>query len=150
MHAVCLPGYGGTPGATGGGCPTACGGYGLEATYGPAGRSAGTPCLPCSNKGVTYGFSFDWDKNNDVFVPRILSKQGASSPGDCLTEFGQLIDGAWYLPLRSDVATFISDVQSFEACVALCQPNSQCQFVTYDYVAKTCTVRNGDKVIMKG
>ena len=37
-------------------------------------------------------------------------------------------------------------VNTFAACVALCPEGSDCQLVTYDYVAKTCTIRRGAPV----
>jgi hypothetical protein len=100
---------------------------------------------------VTYGYSFDWQKSNDVFVPRIVSKTGATSSADCLSEFGQLIDGAFYLPLASDAATVVTPgIMAFADCVALCLPDSRCQLVTYNYVEKTCTVRNAQEAVLTG
>ena len=89
--------------------------------------------------------------NNDVFVPKTISRDGASTSVDCVAEFGQYQDGAWYLPLQSDIATNVSsDVQSFAECVALCPASSDCQFVIYDYVAKSCTARSGAPVVYEG
>jgi len=80
-----------------------------------------------------------------------VSRQGASSAIDCVSEFNQYQDGAWFLPVQSDVATNItSGVLKFADCVALCPAASDCQFVTYDYVAKTCTVRSGASVVYEG
>lgn len=149
LFVVCFPGYGGTGNTST--CPAPCGGFGRAATYGPAGRTAGNACVPCSSQRVTYGYSFDWQKANDVFVPRIVSKTGATSSAGCLSEFGQLTDGAFYLPLQSDVATVVtSGITAFADCVALCLPDSCCQFVTYGYVAKTCTVRNAQGFVFIG
>lgn len=89
--------------------------------------------------------------DNDVFVPKTISREGASSSVDCVAEFGQYQDGAWYLPLQSNVSTNVSsNVQTFADCVALCPASSTCQFVTYDYVDKACTVRSGAPVIYEG
>lgn len=66
-------------------------------------------------------------------------------------QFAQLIDASWFLPLQSAVSTVVvKDVGSFADCVALCKDGSDCQFVTYDYVAKTCTVRNNAAVVYMG
>jgi hypothetical protein len=35
------------------------------------------------------------------------------------------------------------NVLTFAACAARCTDAKQCQFATYDYVAKTCTIRLG-------
>jgi hypothetical protein len=81
--------------------------------------------------------------DNDVFVPRTISRQRASTSLDCVSEFGQLLDASWFLPLQSDAGTrVVQDVAVFADCVAMCV-GSDCQSVTYDYIDKTCTVRNG-------
>ena len=134
--SLCLSGFGGP------GCTTKCGGVGTEATYGPAGRSVGTPCVSCSVSGVTTGFYFTWNMENDVFIPRVVSRPSASSPVDCLSEYSQLKDGAWFIPLASDVGTNITgNVTSFADCVTLCSADNAYQLVTYDYREKTCLVR---------
>lgn len=82
--------------------------------------------------------------SNDVFAPRTISRQRDSTSLDCVSEFGQLTDASWFLPLQSDAGTTVAqNVAGFADCVALCQAGSDCQLVTYDYMAKTCTVRNG-------
>jgi hypothetical protein len=98
---------------------------------------------------VTYGYSFDWQMGNDVFAPRTISRTGATSSIDCVSEYAQLVDMSWYLPLASSVSTAVTaNVSTFQACVDLC--TGACEFVTYDYVARTCTVRNGAEVIFVG
>lgn len=132
---LCAAGYGGT------GCATLCGGFGEDATYGPPGRALSSQCLQCSSQGKTIGFSFDWNMQNDLFVPRTISRIGASSSVDCLSEYTQLVDGAWYLPLSSSFGVSTTpNVASFSACVDLCS-TSGCQLVTYDYREQTCTQR---------
>lgn len=85
---------------------------------------------------------------NDLFIPQTISRPGASSPIDCLSQFSQLVDGAFYLPLSSsDGTTLVRDVPTFAECVALCN-TTNCQYVTYAYVAKTCTVRVAEPVVM--
>jgi hypothetical protein len=80
-----------------------------------------------------------------------LSKLGASSAADCLTEFSQLIDHAWYLPLKSTKGTVVvNNVPNFVECVKGCERDSECQFVTYNYVTKSCTVRNREVVVEVG
>jgi hypothetical protein len=64
---------------------------------------------------------------------------------------GQLVDMSWYLPLSSAVATTVAGgVTSFQQCVSMCTTAAKCMFVTYDYVAKTCTVRYGQEVVYQG
>lgn len=107
--------------------------------------------MSCSAQGVTYGFSFHWNLTNDVFVPRTISRTGASSAIDCVSEYGQLQDGSWYLPLSDNTGTnTINGVGSFAECVGRCDVEPRCQFVTYDYQDRTCTLRNGAEVVYEG
>lgn len=86
----------------------------------------------------------------DLFTPRVVSRPAASSPVDCLSEFGQLKDGAWFLPLSSQVGTIVTDgITTFGDCVALCNTTS-CQMATYDYKAQTCTTRLTQPAEMEG
>lgn len=140
---MCLPGYGGDL------CATPCGGFGEEATYGPPGRALGSSCVSCSSKGVTIGFSFHWNLENDLFAPRILSRRYANSPVDCLSEFSQYKDSSFYLPVSSDMATTVTEgVKSFTECVAMCSASNQCQFVTYNYKELRCIVRAAEEASM--
>jgi hypothetical protein len=145
-YIVCFPGFGGPQ------CAQACGGFGADASYGPAGRGIGTPCIPCAQSGKTYGFSFHYNTGNDVYVPRTIARTGASLALDCLSEYSQLVDGSWFIPVDPDApsTTVTRDVNTFAECVALCPAGSNCQFVTYDYVAKTCSARNAAEVIYDG
>lgn len=87
--ALCVAGYGGAN------CASQCGGLGAAATYGPIGRSVDTDpaCIPCSNQST--GYSFEWNKANDLFQALPLSKLGASSALDCVADLSQLMDGSW-------------------------------------------------------
>lgn len=61
----------------------------------------------------------------DVFTPRVVSRPSATSRVDCLSEFGQLKDSSWFLPLSSDVGMTTTDgVATFSDCVALCNTTS--------------------------
>lgn len=99
----------------------------------------GTECTSCSF--ASTGFSFSWQLNNDLFSAEAVSPLGADSPYDCVSEFSQIADGAWYLPTTGNSAMNVTaNVSTFAECVALCvEPD--CQYVTYDYLAKTCYVR---------
>jgi hypothetical protein len=41
------------------------------------------------------GFSFEYKKQNLVYAPKAVARLGANFSGDCLTEFTQIVDGAW-------------------------------------------------------
>jgi hypothetical protein len=141
---LCVSGYGGI------GCGTRCGGVGAAASYGPPGRAVGSPCVSCSNGGVTIGYSFSWNLQNDLFMPQTVSRSAASGPVDCLSEYSQLKDGAWFLPLsRTEGTNVTAGVPTFADCVAVCSSDKECQLLTYDYRAQTCLVRKhveGDMV----
>lgn len=142
MNAVCLPGWGGTD------CATQCGGgYGSAASYGPAGRERGSACIPC-NTALSY-YSYDWQNQNDVWGAPVAARLGADNAADCLAQYAQIVDGAWYLPLTGLTGvTTTSNITSFSDCVALC--TDSCQFVTYDYRKRECSVRNVEQVIYEG
>jgi hypothetical protein len=78
---------------------------------------------------------------NDAYAPGVVSRIGAANPVECLSEYAQMVDSAYYLPLSSDEGvTNHSNVPTFPACVDLCTA-AQCQLVTYDYIRRECFVR---------
>lgn len=86
---------------------------------------------------------------NDVYTPRSVSRLGAATSVECLAEYVQLGDSAWYLPLSSSEGVTESPAQSFAACVDLCT-TARCMLATYDYVTKTCSVRVAQDNIYEG
>lgn len=86
----------------------------------------------------------------DFFTPRTLARPGAASPLDCLSEYSQLQDGSWWLPLSSSVGVNVtSGVADFAGCVNLCD-QAQCQLVTYDYVTQECSTRVALDPVLEG
>lgn len=75
---------------------------------------------------------------NDVFAPQAVSRSGANASTDCLLEFTQAADGAWYLPIGNYTGpgTTTTSVASIGACAALC--TTDCMFVNYNYDTATC------------
>lgn len=122
-------------------CSQQCGGVATAASFGPPGRLINSPCVPCSSQGKTVGFSFDFNMQNDLFAPRTVARPRASSATDCLSEYAQVVDGSWYLPLSSSQGTSTTkEVPSFAACVDICSATA-CQLLTYDYVDRSCMTR---------
>jgi hypothetical protein len=145
---LCLPGYGGLN------CADKCGGSLENATYGPPGREMltgqPTPCLACSAGGRTVTYSFTWNLGNDPFTPKTVARIGAASPIECLSEYSQINDGTFYLPLASNEGvTVVKDIANFADCTAECDKR-QCQLVTYDYVSKECFVRTSEAPVYEG
>jgi hypothetical protein len=81
------------------------------------------------------------NSDNDMFAATALAKAGASRQTDCLAEFAQFADGAWWLPLSSTTGVALSSQPSFVDCVQQCRSLSDCQLVTYDYSSSECVVR---------
>lgn len=141
---LCLPGYGGVN------CSLPCGGVGVNSTYGPPGRAYVdnhvTECMQCSSRGQTATFSFSWNMQNDLFTPRTVSRIGAASSLECLSEYSQINDGSYYLPISAtedpsgNTVFKVEKVPNFAACTAECDAR-QCQLVTYDYITQNCFVR---------
>lgn len=140
---LCAGGFGGPD------CATPCGGL-ENATYGPLGRAVGSECQPCSAQGKTVTFSFSWNLQNDIFTPGTVSRLGAITPVECLSEYSQVRDGEFWLPLSStEGVTVTPGVTSFAACVDLCTAVN-CQLLTYDYTAKECHVRVSEAPVYEG
>jgi hypothetical protein len=115
-------------------CATQCGG-GSGATYGPAGRSKVDPgCVACP--AMSTGFSFD-HMGNQNFTPAAVARLAADSAADCLAEFAQIVDAAWYLNGAVSLAKDAS-ATTFDACVTACKGDDNCQFITFDYDTNEC------------
>ena len=87
---MCRPGWGEA------GCQTVCGGEGVNATYGPTGRSVETNpnCTVCTTQYTGYSF-FDSAGKNDLYYSVPVTRIGASQSTDCVSKWSQLVDGAW-------------------------------------------------------
>lgn len=129
-------------------CQTQCGGKGGNASYGINGRPMDSACTTCSFGNT--GFSFQWKMQNDLFVAEAVAPIGADSAWDCVSEFAQLADSAWYLPTADNTAMNVTaNVSTFAACVALCTA-PDCEYVTYDYARSICYARIGYEPIYMG
>lgn len=125
-----------------------CGGEGTAASYGPPGRALNSACIPCGTDGHTYGYSFHWNNENDIFASRTVSRPGAISPIDCVA--GAARGYELVCAVVNRCTTVAGGVTSFQQCVSMCTTAAKCMFVTYDYVGKTCTVRFGQEVFYQG
>lgn len=66
---------------------------------GTAGREINSSCTACSTQ--TTGYSFSWQFTDDYFASPALAKSLAADDTECIAQYSQLIDGAWYLPLKT-------------------------------------------------
>jgi hypothetical protein len=94
---------------------------------------------------MAQGFFFDYLAVNRPFKPAVVVRPGATTSSDCLAEFSQIDDAAWFLgditPGQGLTAVAVSgaDVDAkFDSCVAACKANALCQFLTFDYPTGTC------------
>lgn len=79
-----------------------------------------------------------------------MSRVGAITPVECLSEYSQVRDGEFWLPLSStEGVTVTPGVTSHAACVDLCTA-ANCQLLTYDYVSKECHVRVSEAPVYEG
>lgn len=117
-------------------CATQCGGgTGSNATYGPPDRDYGSPCISCND--VLTSFSYNWMTDNDVWTAPVTARLEADNPVDCLAEFTQVVDGAFYVPaIDLPSNRYANNVTSFSDCVATC--GDGCALVTYDYLTNEC------------
>lgn len=90
---------------------------------------------------MTVGFSFDFKSANQAFTPDSVAREGAESGADCLAEYAQIVDAAWWLPGAAGgfAGAEVADVSNFTACVEACGAN--CQMVTFDYNTDKCYVK---------
>lgn len=127
----------------------------LSWQYGPPGRSPTDPdnmeCVACST--MTTGYSFEWNLQNDPIAVPAVSRDNASASTDCLSKYAQIVDGSWYLPITPSGNVNYTGINNFTGCLDQCdltgEPNP-CQYVTYDYVTKTCFVRKMETQINVG
>lgn len=116
--AVCKPGFGGFSSS---GC-TACGPRG----YGP--DAAGTACVNCPAQQV--GFTFFYRGEPVPYLSLPVARTEASSSADCVSEFAQIQYGWWFL---SGASTDIPTATDLAACVAACESQATCMFLTFTY-----------------
>lgn len=85
----------------------------------------------------TVGFGFDYLGRTQLFQPAVVARAGADSPADCLNEFAQIEDSAFHMG-GSVLLTAVPAAITFEACVADCKADNNCQYITFDYEVSTC------------
>jgi hypothetical protein len=91
---------------------------------------------------MSTGFSFDYMGNKN-FTPAAVARLGAESAADCLAEFAQMVDAAWYLNGAVALAKDTS-ATTFDLCVKSCKDDDSCQFITYDYDTNECFKKAAD------
>lgn len=90
---------------------------------------------------MSSGFSFDWAGTPQPFTPAPVARTGAASPADCLAEFAQIVDAAWYMGGAVSLTNATDSATTFDACVAACKASATCQYATFDYDSKQCFLK---------
>lgn len=141
---MCAPGYVSAPDA-----PTVCGQQcsGSASTYGDNDRDLSAPnCKACPTPG---GYPFWFNAEPQLFAPAAVARLGATSAGECLSEFAQFNYMAWHVGGNATMEA-VPDAATFEACVAAC--TGGCQYVTFDYVKNVCerkmTIPTTDRLVV--
>jgi hypothetical protein len=70
----------------------------------------------------------------------VVSRLYADSPADCLNEFNQVVDAAWQMGGSAQM-TAVAGVTTLDGCVAACNTDSSCQYITFDYDTSVCSKR---------
>jgi hypothetical protein len=65
-----------------------------------------------------------------------VSRLTAASLGDCLAEFAQIEDNAWFL--GGAVAMTTTAAATFEDCVDGCKADANCMYLTFNYANSQC------------
>jgi hypothetical protein len=93
---------------------------------------------------IEKGYFFDYD-GTKMFKPAVVSRLGAESLGDCLAEFAQVGDTAWYMGgdvTMTPVLVSDGDIDlQFLDCVSKCTAAAKCQYITFDYTTGTCSMK---------
>jgi hypothetical protein len=129
---LCAPGFGK---ATAGAACSACG----SGTYGSASRST-FGCETCPE--ATRKFTYAWPSENvDTYSPAVTSPPYAKGLEDCLADFSQIVNGAFYLDLVDTASVYEPTVDitnggailNLQTCVAACATSATCAAATFDY-----------------
>uniref|UniRef100_A0A383V4H1 Tyrosine-protein kinase ephrin type A/B receptor-like domain-containing protein n=1 Tax=Tetradesmus obliquus TaxID=3088 RepID=A0A383V4H1_TETOB len=102
--------------------------------YGPPDRQE-RACTRCP--GQLLGFTFFWAGALLTYRSPAISTPRATAPADCVLQFGQQQDELWALNATAAAA---AGHESLEACLAQC--SGACQYVTYDYAQRACSMRS--------
>eukprot|EP00775_Hariotina_reticulata_P009696 gene9696-9855_t len=130
--SLCAPGFGK---ATAADTCTPCG----SGTYGSAARST-IGCEACLE--ATRKFTYAWPSDNvDTYSPAVTSPPYAKGLEDCLADFSQIVNGAFYLDLVDTASVYepTADITNggailnLQTCVAACATLSTCAAATFDY-----------------
>lgn len=125
---MCAPGYGQI--ALNTTCNSCQDGY-----YGPSDRKD-SKCLRCPSG---RSFSYDYQGVDDIFTPQITSKPYSDSQADCVADFSQTVEGAFYLDLQAGAGfTQVTGKENLQSCVQDCRESATCLAATFDYASLEC------------
>jgi hypothetical protein len=84
-------------------------------------------------------FSYDYNGVDDIFTPEVTSKPFSTSQADCVADFSQTVEGAFYLDLTpGDGLVIVPARENLQSCVQDCRENAGCTAATFDYASLQC------------
>jgi hypothetical protein len=86
-------------------------------------------------------FSYDWQGEDDIFTPQTTSKPFSSSQADCVADFSQTVEGAFFMDLTLSDGLGMSKVagrENLQSCVQTCREDAKCIAATFDYSSLEC------------
>jgi hypothetical protein len=110
----------------------------MTGQYGPAGREKDAPCEKCPL--AAPGFKFTYLDQNMAFTPAVVTRMGAESADDCLTEFAQLTPLAWQMGGSVSLEEQYG-IKAIEECATTCSNFPRCQYLTFDYATQKCYIK---------
>lgn len=79
-------------------------------------------------------FTYAYTGEPDVGSPQASSPIAASSISQCVTDFQQIVDGAFYIRFNaSSMVNSVRSVENIQSCVEECRNTLGCAAITFNY-----------------
>jgi hypothetical protein len=84
-------------------------------------------------------FNYDYNGKDDIFTPETTSKPYSTSQADCVADFSQTVEGAFYLDLQAGEGyATVTASENLQSCVQNCRDSATCIAATFDYSSLEC------------
>uniref|UniRef100_A0A383VIT8 Apple domain-containing protein n=1 Tax=Tetradesmus obliquus TaxID=3088 RepID=A0A383VIT8_TETOB len=138
--SLCGPGYGGPDKFS---CTKCSGGFFQPADTSQQILTGSMQCMLCPT-GRAFSYSYTPELPADVYYPPATSVIGASSSEQCLSDFAQTVDGAFFLELRlnEEYAALGANtsVYTLRECIQACREQGACAAATFNYESRSCSL----------
>lgn len=79
-------------------------------------------------------FSYAYTGTQDVVKPQATSPLKANSIEQCVTDFQQVVDGAFYIKFAADsMVSSAQRMENIQSCVEECRNSLGCAAITFNY-----------------